>query len=166
MKRATAPIMVHDEPTTKNNALDNILAFADEERGNQLPGVNAKLIQIPAFPRITRCDGWLDVDRQVILDIPRRDRPRAIRLLDIWRSLEPEKDYIAIVYEYIPEADNDIDVVDSVCRFFRLVGFCRTDKADRNWRGSVLVDHSDIVYPHASGWVASLYRSRRESDLV
>ena len=97
---------------------------------------------------MAKCYGWLDFNQHVVLDIPRRRAPPAVYLPDISRSLEYEKDYITFVNEYIPQAGNDSDVIDGVYRFMRLFGFCWTDKAERNWRGGVFVDHSDIVFTH------------------
>ncbi|SPO02451.1 uncharacterized protein DNG_05124 [Cephalotrichum gorgonifer] len=58
MKRA-APILVYANPATKEDAIYNLLAFADEQLQKLPPVRDVEMTPIPAFPRIAKCYGWL-----------------------------------------------------------------------------------------------------------
>ena len=73
-------------------------------------------------------------------------KPFEIRLPDIRRSLV-DKDFIVVIYEFLEEAVNEEDVVDSVYTFMRLISFCLTEIEERNWRGgSGVGKHPPVLY--------------------
>lgn len=73
--------------------------------------------------------------------------------------MSPDKEYMAIVYEYVEEGENDPDTVQQALDFFWLAGFSGTlSQLPQNWKSSVLIDLSDIVPPCTYGWHASCYK--------
>ena len=166
MERATYPMLVYANPVTEDDAKENLFAFADEKLHELPPGQDVEKTTVPSFPRMAKCYGWLPFNRQVVQGIPRPRWPPVVKLPDIRRSLTSDKDYTAIVYEYIEEVDNDAGIVEAVDRFLWLAGFCHKDPGARNWKGGVLVDHSAIVYPGAFGWDKGRYRRRKAPALL
>jgi hypothetical protein len=166
MKLATAPIVVNTNPVTKSDALHNLVAFSRERIQNQSLVTDPEVTEIPAFPRMAKCYGWLEFGRQLTRNIPRKKRAPLVHAGRVRRFMSYDKDYIAIVYEYIEEGSNNAAAVEAVDRFLWLVGFCHTDSAARNWRSGVLVDHSAIVYPRSYGWFEALYKPRKAGTLL
>lgn len=165
MNRATTPILINGNLKTKVDALDNLFAFADYP-WDEPPDPDEEEIEVPPFPRMAKCYGWLEFDRQQIQRIPRGKKAPVVLSGRIRRFMQRDKDYIAVVYEYIAEGPNDPDVVEEVGRFLWLVGFCHTGNLARNWRRGILVDHSDIVYPRSYGWFEARYRPRKAFVLL
>ena len=166
LKQATDPILVYAHPVTEDDAEDNLFAFADEELHKPPPLDDMEMAPIPAFPSSPKCYGWLPFNRRVVQNIPRALWPPVVRLPDIQRSLASDKDYTAIVYDYIENVDNNPAEVEAVDTFLWLAGFCHKDTGARNWKGGVLVDHSAIVHPRAFGWQKTRYRRRKAPALL
>lgn len=166
MKLATRPILVNANPNTEDDALHNLMAFSHEYLQTDILASNPKMTQVPALPRIAKCYGWLEFGRQMTQLIPRQKRAPLVHAKGTKRFMSRNKDYVAIVYEYIEEGSNDKTAVETVDGFLWLVGFCVTGNAARNWRSGVLVDHSDIVYPRSYGWFKALYRPRTAAALL
>lgn len=88
----------------------------------------------------------------------RKFEPPPIRVDKIDRYIGNKKSYTAIVYEFITEAPNDYDIVQSVLSFLWLAGFSHTLSPQAvNWTNSVLVDGSEITGPKSYGWDRGIY---------
>ncbi|KAK4239855.1 hypothetical protein C8A03DRAFT_42557 [Achaetomium macrosporum] len=120
----TLPIQVHAQPSGYGDAMDNLLAFSTEGRRRQQVK-DADAIQISAIPHMKKCFGWLKIHGEQLTNLPGRVRAPPVRLEKYgYRQIWPDREYFAIVYEYIPEGDND-----------------------RGQIQHVLVDLSDIISP-------------------
>jgi hypothetical protein len=85
--------------------------------------------------------------------------PPVMTVSKIKRFFSPDKDYMAIIYEYVEEAENQHDAVQEAMDFFWLAGFSRTlSPLNKNWKSGVLVDLSDIAPPRGYAWKDVLYR--------
>lgn len=112
------------------------------------------------MPRMKRCYGWLTIPGKVFQKLHWLLRPPQVEVDRIKRYLRPDQEYIAIVYEYVEEGENDPDTVQKAMDFFWLAGFSRTfSPLWGNWKSGVLVDLSDIVPPRGYGWQAGLYEN-------
>lgn len=156
------PVMLFPNPKTRENALANVFAFADENRLSP-PTPEARelnrLIPITSIPPITKCYGWLRFNTDEILArIPRRLRPRAVTIEKAKRYIEPGKEHIAIVYEYIEDGENDASKVEEFLEFMYQAGLCPASSHGRNWKHSMLVDFSDFIGTASYGWHRSLFR--------
>ncbi|KJZ70542.1 hypothetical protein HIM_10086 [Hirsutella minnesotensis 3608] len=159
-------ILVNANPRTRDEALANLLAFSTEGRQLQASSEHSGITAISSIPRITKCYGWLKFSGRVFFRMPVSKRAPTIRVDKITRNLSPDREYTAIVYEYIEEGDNNPAVVEEVDRFLWLAGFGHTiSPAARNWRAGVLVDHSDIVHPTGFGWHRNFY-GPRNADMI
>jgi len=93
--------------------------------------------------------------------LPRSLRPPVTTIDKITRYVGPNKEHVAIVYEYVEEGENDAAAVEEVLNFFWITAFSFTiGPAARNWKGGVLVDLSDIMHPDGYGWNKALYKER------
>ncbi|POR32212.1 Uncharacterized protein TPAR_07593 [Tolypocladium paradoxum] len=163
----STPIVVSANPETKDEALANLLAFSDEGSQMSAPAEGDEAEAISSTPRMTKCHGWLKLSGQVFLQMPPRMRAPTVQVDKITRNMSPDKEYIAIVYEYVDDVANHPRVVEEVDRFLWLVGFSHADSpAAKNWRSSVLVDHSDIVHPRGFGWSRKLYGPMKASRIL
>lgn len=145
----------------------NLLAFSDEPYPGQQAAQGSKLAQIQSIPRITKCYGWLRFSGQVFLQMPMRTRPPSIVVSKEHRSFSPNKEYLAIVYEYIEDGENDPAVVEQVADFFHLTGFSfASSPLEKNWKHGVLVDFSDIIHPGGFGWARQLYGPRKAEAIL
>lgn len=159
-------ILVHANPGTREEVLENLRAFSDEGREKQQL-IQGPIRVISSIPRMRRCYGWLNLDGNVFRRMGRGLRPPVITISKITRSMPPDRKYIAIVYEYVDEGENDRDVVQKALDFFWLAGFGHTlSSAERNWRSGVLIDLADVVYPSAYGWRKQLYGPRTTSRML
>lgn len=69
-----------------------------------------------------------------------------------------DKEYTAIVYEYVQEGENPPAVVEGVANFLWLAGFSHIiSPAARKRKSGVLVDLSDFVHAGGYGWHPKLY---------
>jgi hypothetical protein len=159
---ASRPILVNANPITWDDALDNQAAFSDEARMSQLsaaqqePGPGCR--QITTVPRMKKCHGWLTLNSSVFSELPWQLRPPATKVGKVERSIQPGKEYTAIVYEYVEEGENDVAAVQESMDFFWLAGFGFTlSPLEKNWKSGMLVDLSDIVPPRSYGWNQRLY---------
>jgi hypothetical protein len=106
-----------------------------------------------------KCYGWLTIHGSAFRELHRSVRPPLVHVdRKIKRHLAPDQEYIAILYEYVEEGENDPDTMQKAMDFFWLAGFSRTSSPlVRNWKSGVLVDLSDIVAPRGYCWRAALY---------
>ncbi|KAK8924323.1 hypothetical protein VCV18_004742 [Metarhizium anisopliae] len=150
---ANGPILVNPEPKTWDEAYKNMLAFSNEARRQRIGVQSHDLLSITSMPRMRKCYGWMQfTGEELIRRLPRRLFPPYVEVDKVVRSIDDEKLYTAVVYEFIEEAANEVDVVKSVMEFLWHAGFSYLwPKAD-NWKAGVLVDLSDIVNPRSYGW--------------
>ena len=152
------PIQVNEQPKTKEEAMANLHAFSHEGRFEQgTTGAHGTRL-ISQMPRIKRCYGWLKLSGDVLCSLDRKMRAPPISLHKITRMISLDKEYIAIVYEYVEEGRNDPAVVKGVLEFLWHAGFEATlGGGARNWKSGVLVDLSDIVHAGGYGWLPKIY---------
>ena len=147
----STPIRVHANPQTQNEALNNLYAFSDEGRLAQCYPDNSKTVSIMSMPRTKKCLGWLRLSGDMLRRLPSELRAPSFKISKVQRSISSDKDYIALVYEYVKEGENDEAVVEDVDRFFWLAGFGHTiSPSAKNWKSGVLIDLADIVHV---GWL-------------
>ncbi|KAK3336772.1 hypothetical protein B0T19DRAFT_50752 [Cercophora scortea] len=168
------PILVNAKPATWEDAVANLTAFSDERRLNiPSPAIDDSvpppgLRQISTIPRMKRCYGWLSIHSKVLFQqLSWSLWPPPIEVNRVSRCLSRDKEYIAIVYEFVEEGQNDPETMQKAMDFFWLAGFSRTySPLLANWKSGVLVDLSDIVPPQGWGWVAKLYEDGPGSAYV
>ncbi|KAB5532782.1 hypothetical protein GE09DRAFT_376967 [Coniochaeta sp. 2T2.1] len=158
------PVLVLADPSTLEDAKANFFGFAEEVRRTRMRehfGTHRpNLVEVVEMPRFAKCYGWLHFNRREVFPrMPRRVLPHSIRVAKHLRSLPPERDtFIAIVYEYIEEGENNVEAVEKVAKFLWLAGFSFSQQPlARNWKSGVLIDHSDIVGPGFYGWQKHFY---------
>ncbi|RWA03008.1 hypothetical protein EKO27_g12097 [Xylaria grammica] len=173
---AALPIYVHPRPKTRDEARGNTLAFSDEGRRGELAGQAAAAaadggtttMQITSVPRLRKCYGWTKVHGHTLWHTwPAPMRPRALRLPKFTRSFSDSQEYLAIVYEYVEEGENEPAAVETAADFFWRAGFGYTlSSAERNWKSGVLVDLSDIVHASSRGWNEKGYGTRSAARIL
>lgn len=154
----SGPILVQPHPRSRAEAFENMLAFSNkarlEEKLDEKRGVASPLSRITWMPRTRQCYGWVKITGARIFDeLPPEWWPSCRTLEKKRRQIYREIDYTALVYEYIDEGDNDKEVIDKSLEFFRDAGFSHTHiSLACNWKQSVLIDMSDVIYPGGFGW--------------
>ncbi|KAG5758495.1 hypothetical protein H9Q72_013371 [Fusarium xylarioides] len=158
IQQATTPIIVNASPRTKDEALANLYAFSSEGRQKNKSAQGAQVEEIVTIPRIRKCYGWTKFSGHVLLELPKDLRPPVLQVGKFCRSISTQKEYTAIVYEYVEEGENRPNVVEEADKFFWLAGFSHSSSpAARNWKSGVLVDLSDIIHAGGYGWYAKRY---------
>lgn len=153
------PIRVHGNPRTKSEALDNLYAFSDESRLAQSRPESSETVSLLSMPRVRKCFGWLRLGGDIFRQLPLELRAPSYKISKIQRSMPSDKEYLALIYEYIEEGENHEAVVEDVDRFFWLAGFSHTPSpAARNWKSGVLIDLADIIHVGGYGWKKELYK--------
>ncbi|KAH6636216.1 hypothetical protein F5144DRAFT_171095 [Chaetomium tenue] len=161
----TLPIRVHARPAGFEDAIDNLLAFSAEGRQRRQVK-DADGVQISSVPRMKKCFGWLKIDGEYLHNLPqRRLRPIPVRLPKYGdRCIVRGQRHFAIMYEYIPEGDNDTGQMQEVLDFLWRAGFEYTQTLQKeNWKSGVLVDLSDFRSPLNDWWHPKGYRRRDAS---
>ncbi|KAI0097666.1 hypothetical protein GGR51DRAFT_540268 [Nemania sp. FL0031] len=153
----------YGHPETQAQAMANMLAFSvPQEEAQQQQAVGSSLSILSCSPPIRRCYGWRDFDGDLIKRMPFRTKPQPRKWDKPPHNMSPGNIYHAIVYEYIPEDDNEPASIEAVLRFFHLIGFSFTcSPRIENWKGGILIDGSDVVYPGGIGWQVQYYGSPR-----
>ena len=143
----------------------NLHAFSDE--GRQQSAEGSELQPIGSIPRMKKCFGWMTLDSDIFNNVKFRFWPPVLQLGRIKRFMEPDKEYIAIVYEYIEDADNTRDLMQPLLDWFQLTGFSFTLMSSDlgGWRQSLLVDLSCIVHPGGFGWSQKYYQPDMVDEL-
>lgn len=163
------PIILSANPKTKHDAKANLHAFSNEGRERRPPPSNedSKTIEITSMPRMKKCYGWLPFDGKIFFRMPRELRPPSLKVGKIKRNMSSEKEYIAIVYEYVEEVENSKGVVEKVSEFLWRAGFSHNDSpGKKNWKNSVLVDLSDYVHPRGYGWHPRCYEPLKGDEIL
>ena len=76
----------------------------------------------------------------------------------ITRTISHDKEYIAIVCEYVEEGPGDPAVVKEALEFFWLAGFEATlGGGARSWKSGVLADLSNMVHVGGYRWLQKIY---------
>jgi hypothetical protein len=70
---------VHAEPSTYDEAMDNLLAFSDEGRQNHQVK-DADAVEVSSIPHLKKCLGWLKIDGAYLRNLPRDLRPLMVSL--------------------------------------------------------------------------------------
>ncbi|KAK7414171.1 hypothetical protein QQX98_006957 [Neonectria punicea] len=113
----STPIRVHTNPQTQDEALDNLFAFSDEGRLAQSDPGSAETVPIVSMPRTRECFGWR-LSGNTVYSLPLNLKAPSFTISKIQRSMPSNRNYVALVYEYIEEGDNDEAVVEDVDPFF------------------------------------------------
>ncbi|KAK4106031.1 hypothetical protein N658DRAFT_562995 [Parathielavia hyrcaniae] len=147
------PIRIHAQASTHEDAMDNLLAFSNEGRQQQrMKDLDA--IIVSSIPRMKKCFGWLKIDGGYLWSLPRSTRPTLVRLRTYGdRQILSDRQYIAIMYKYVPEGDSEPAQLQAVLDFFWRTGFDFTQSLRKeNWKSGVLVDWSDFMSPIGFQW--------------
>ncbi|KAI1822676.1 hypothetical protein F4861DRAFT_540726 [Xylaria intraflava] len=165
------PILVNPRPETKSEAMGNTRAFSDQGRRGQLPsqGSGAATMAISSIPRIKKCYGWTRIHGSTIsVAWPKKLHPGTLRVdRKVTREFSASEEYIAILYEYVDERDNEHAAVERAADFYWHAGFGYTmSSAARNWKDGVLVDLSDIVHVSGYGWNQGGYGPRSAAMIL
>lgn len=170
----SSPIYINPEPTSREDAIANLFAFSEDggPKGWRL-GVGAtaaansdSLLLVSSMPRQRKCFGWLKIRGDFLQNQKGMAPPTLLAEDNIQRQIQPDQEYFAIVYEYIPEADNDPVAVQSQLDFYWRTGFSFTPVANaNNWKNSVLVDLSELVCPWSLGWTGCYGKTKAERQL-
>ncbi|KAI1780364.1 hypothetical protein F4818DRAFT_395467 [Hypoxylon cercidicola] len=168
IKKVNDPtILINPEPKTRRDALENTLNFSQERRQNGSSKTGLEPMPISSIPRLRQCYGWVKINGQIFDTWPRHALPRNRNIEKLTRTVSRDKEYIAIIYEYIDEAENDPVVVEEVSDFLWRAGFGYTSSSlARNWKSGVLIDLSDIVHASGYGWNCKLYGPRKADDIL
>jgi len=147
-------VHINPEPETHEDAIANLEIFSSECFDNGNPHSNhGKPFTLDV--RINRCFGWLELSRRAVLALLRRQPRKDYALvpqLQRAHGLDDSERCFAVVYEYVPEGDLDPEIVQRHLDFFYLAGFALMPFREDNWRGNVLVDHSDLIPPQNLLW--------------
>jgi hypothetical protein len=150
---------VHAEPSTYDEAMDNLLAFSDEGRQNHQVK-DADAVEVSSIPHLKKCLGWLKIDGAYLRNLPRDLRPLMVSLQKFGdRQISSYRQHFAMVYEYIPEGDNNTGQMQQVLDFLWRTGFDFSQPLrEENWKSGVLVDWSDFIPPMGDCWNPKRYR--------
>ncbi|KAL7948141.1 hypothetical protein V8C42DRAFT_363564 [Trichoderma barbatum] len=167
---AESPIVVKASPTTREDAWANQVAFSEDWRLRQQDNftkASVKTKPISKMPRMRKCHGWLNIDSKMLLACPRVLRAPSLCIDNLRRQMPSSSDYIAIIYEYVEEGENDHVVVEEVLEFLWLTGFSLTSSPqEKNWKSGILLDLCDIVSPRGFGWKNHRYGNRDAARIL
>lgn len=167
------PVLVIPDPSNFEEAEANFFGFAEEVRRTRkrehFRTRGPDLVEAVEMPRFAKCYGWLHLNRKEVFPrMPRSVLPHGIRVGKHRRSLPSERDeFLAVVYEYVEDGENDTETVEKITTFLWLAGFCfcPTPLA-KNWKSGVLVDHSDIMGPRFYGWQKFWYGRQKAENVL
>ncbi|KAL7794233.1 hypothetical protein V8C37DRAFT_376955, partial [Trichoderma ceciliae] len=165
-----SPVLVNASPATREDALANHHAFSQEGRlrlKRKLEEAPITTKAISEVPRLRQCYGWLNFSGQTLRRAPWSMWPPSFRIDKIDRRMPLGQDYIAIVYEYVEDGENNPAAVEQVLEFLWLTGFSLTNSPlARNWESGVLIDLCDIISPRGYGWERINYGIRNVEDVL
>ncbi|KAJ9129840.1 hypothetical protein NKR23_g12445 [Pleurostoma richardsiae] len=142
------PIYLQPEPKTHRDAVANLRAFSDEGRRKRTFQHLPNAVSYTSVPRLRECFGWVKVSGRELCGLGWDLRPPSVVLDGLSRKIRPAEEYYAIVYEFIPEEQLRVDVIQSQLDLFWLAGFCLVPMQLCNWKGpGVLVDLADLICP-------------------
>lgn len=149
------PIHVPAKRTTRLDCLRCLFAFSVEGcQSRDFDGLasDEKVAIGDSLTKIRKCYGWTRVQGarfMALNDIIEVDGYAAEKGEGSASYLEPDQEYFAIVYEYIPETKLEFDAVQAQLDFFHHIGFhhCQGHN-ERNWQGpGILLDFGDYNSP-------------------
>ncbi|KAI1761019.1 hypothetical protein GGR53DRAFT_522653 [Hypoxylon sp. FL1150] len=143
-KAGSPPILINPNPKTKKDALQNTFMFSQEGREAGLSNTDFEPMVISWIPRMRECYGWVKINRSTVNTWPRNARPESMNMERIIRTVSPDKDHVAVLYEYIDETENGNDSAVN----------------------GVLVDYSDIVHVGGYGWHHKFYGPRKADKIL
>ncbi|KAK0655507.1 hypothetical protein B0T16DRAFT_397138 [Cercophora newfieldiana] len=147
-------VYINPEPKTHQDALANLAILSGECCDENLQSNRRKPLTLNI--RTSQCFGWFEVQPRIVLalfkKLPRKEYKLVPQLQRACDGLDGSERYVAVVYEYVPEGDLDAEIVQRHLDFFYLAGFGLMPFREQNWRGNVLVDHSDLIPPHIVKW--------------
>ncbi|KLU91897.1 hypothetical protein MAPG_10846 [Magnaporthiopsis poae ATCC 64411] len=156
----TSSIRVFTEPINGDEAIENLYAFSQEARKKPRIQVDPEITHtLDSMIKTRKCFGWMKLSGAYFA-ARRGVRPPSLRIGKYRRGpTETGLEYFAIVYEYIEpqQGDDDPKCVDlegiqASMDFLWTVGFEFSDtRILDNWKGGVLIDLSDIVFPLGCG---------------
>ncbi|KAM3555348.1 hypothetical protein MY1884_005635 [Beauveria asiatica] len=149
------PVLVNPHPWNWEEGYHNMLAFSDEWRRRGLLDdcASSPKETITSMPRMRKCYGWTKIKGETLYQLPLLWRPPHLRIERTSRQIQSDMEYTALVYEYVEEGENDEAAIEESLNFFRAAGFSHTRiSLARNWKRSVLIDMSDIIYAGGFGW--------------
>ena len=124
-------IIVKKGPKSRKDAVNNMLAFSNETRQSPQEGIADGLIISTPFPPLPSCYGWLRISQD---ELPRLDPPTRLE------RYEHLGCHWAIVYEYVPEKEQNLAIGQNHLDFFYTIGFAleayKPDLARRSPCGS------------------------------
>ncbi|KAH7016331.1 uncharacterized protein B0I36DRAFT_216011, partial [Microdochium trichocladiopsis] len=140
-------ILPHDNPTTRDQARANLLAFSDNRQQQQQSRNSAIAFTFMARdrPRLRRCYGWTTVTSRHSIQV---------NIGETVRNFVPTTEYLAIVYEYVEESaisrDKDEDArrreVQTQLDFLWTIGFSfRIPLRAADWCDNILLDMSVLI---------------------
>ncbi|KAL8296302.1 hypothetical protein RB597_005648 [Gaeumannomyces tritici] len=155
-------IRLYDEPRDGVEAVENLYAFSQEARKKPRIPVDIDITcTVNSMPRTRKCFGWLKLSGEYFNEAAQRKVKPPILQVGKYRRgpTDAAREYFAIVYEYIEaeQGDDDADFVDLIeiqasMEFLWTVGFEFYDTTILdNWKRSVLIDLSDIIFPLGYG---------------
>ncbi|KAM4066058.1 kinetochore sim4 complex subunit FTA2 domain-containing protein [Hirsutella rhossiliensis] len=150
--------LVIPDPKSREEAFKNLFSFSDEANTGEL--CEARLVPISADVQITACLGWIEFQGRAI-----NKQLKRARICD-QEAMIDEQSYYAIVYEFVPQDELDIDTIVAQHDFFHIIGFHVVPFRESNWQScGRLVDFSDLVSPHAGPpeWNSDYYARDQES---
>ncbi|KAK3328196.1 hypothetical protein B0T19DRAFT_184613 [Cercophora scortea] len=164
----SSPVYIHAEPTNRRDAIENLYAFFEEGRREQRLKAVSGSLPLHSTPPLRKCFGWLQISGQFLRDLKVDGMaPPILKLnLEVRREIRPDQEYFAIVYEYLPEGENNLAAVQSQLDFLWRAGFCfGLSPREENWKDGVLVDLSEIASPGQLGWTSYYGRIEAEKHL-
>ncbi|KAB5566424.1 hypothetical protein GE09DRAFT_1171558 [Coniochaeta sp. 2T2.1] len=167
VEESNEPIYLKPDPKTIQDAVANLQAFCNEggrrrQSFKDMPGA----ARYTSTPRLRQCFGWTKVNESRLFALPWGRRPPCHTVRNQLRALQPNENYFAIVYEFVPESAAGTALATAAADiqpqldFFWRVGFCfapvmRTEE----WhRFGLFMDMSDLVCPWSAGWSDRMYR--------
>ena len=158
-------IYVLPEPKTLREARANLYAFSCEGRLVQpfrhIPGA----IKCTSAP-LRECFGWMKVSGRELYELPKELRAPRDRIDGLEREFQPDQEYYALVYHFIPDSKlpHDLNIVQRQLDLFWSAGFCLPSLRPENWKDSLLLDMADLICPWHAGWSPKLYRRMNAKD--
>ncbi|KAI1074853.1 hypothetical protein F5B20DRAFT_562058 [Whalleya microplaca] len=159
-KSSGEPIYLKKDPTTREDAVNNLEAFSDEGRLLKEDFQEGDLMAFKSNAKITDCLGWVEFD------------PTSFENATAWvdhgirLGQRPDPGPIfGIVYEWVSTEKLEKEIARSQLEFFHITGFSMRWFYPQNWLGNgILVDFSDIIPPFEGlGWDDAEYRLYRKS---
>ncbi|EGX97240.1 hypothetical protein CCM_01900 [Cordyceps militaris CM01] len=161
---STSNVRVLDMPRDRCEAEQNYYAFSDELRDENPDADTEDTRLISSIPRMVRCYGWMKISGSTV---PEELRAPPLTVGKIQRLMPSDENYIAVIYEFVEDGDNEPCAVDEVLDFLWHGGFCSAlSPLGKNWKSGVLIDLSDIIHVFGFAWNKALYGCRSAAQIL